>query len=273
MTPFRVFIGWDSKEPDAFAVLADSILRQASQPVAITPLALSTLKPHYWRPRGEKDTTEFSISRFLVPYLSNFEGYSVFMDCDMLVQFDICDLMLYALAEPEKAVFVCQHDYTPKGFTEMVDGHLHGHSGEYDDKGNWFYLHSECDDCRRIGSTVAPKKFLGQEQTAYPRKNWSSVMLLNNARCTALTPEFVNGATGLQLHRFQWLDDAQIGALPLDYNHLVGEYEPKPDAKILHWTLGGPWFDRRTDHADRWFAARARMLGEPVGFEAAGVPV
>lgn len=222
MKPFRIFIGWDSKEPDAFAVLADSILRKASQPVAIVPLALSTLKPHYWRPRGEKETTEFSISRFLVPYLSNFEGYSVFMDCDMLVQFDITDLMLYAMAEPENAVFVCQHDYTPKGET----------------------------------------KFLGQPQTAYPRKNWSSFMLMNNAKCTALTPEFVNTATGLQLHRFQWLDDSQIGALPLEFNHLVGEYEPNADAKVLHWTLAGPWFDRRTDHADRWFAARAKMLGE-----------
>lgn len=233
MNPFRIFVGWDSKEPDAFAVLADSILRQASQPVSITPLALGSLKPHYWRERGGKDSTEFSISRFLVPYLSNYEGYSVFMDCDMLVQCDITDVMLHAMAEPDKAVFVCPHDYTPKGQT----------------------------------------KFLGQVQTAYPRKNWSSFMLLNNARCRALTPEFVNGATGLQLHRFQWLDDSQIGFLPLDLNHLVGEYEPKPDARILHWTLGGPWFDRRCDHADRWFAARARMLGEPIAAEIHGVAV
>lgn len=233
MNPFRVFIGWDSKEPDAFAVLADSILRQASQPVAITPLVLSSLKPHYWRPRGDKETTEFSISRFLVPFLSKYEGYSVFMDCDMLVQFDITDVMLYAMAEPDKAVFVCPHDYTPKDTT----------------------------------------KFLGQPQTAYPRKNWSSFMLLNNAKCAALTPDYVNSATGLQLHRFQWIDDSLIGFLPLDLNHLVGEYEPKPDARILHWTLAGPWFDRRTAHADRWFAARARMLGEPLLSDVAGVAV
>lgn len=222
MKPFQIFIGWDSKEPDAFAVLADSILRQASQPVSIVPLALRCLKEHYWRPRGGKESTEFSISRFLVPYLSNFDGYSLFMDCDMLVQFDICDVMLYPLADPGKAVYVCPHDYTPKTAT----------------------------------------KFLGQEQTVYPRKNWSSFMVFDNARCQALTPDYVNTATGLQLHRFQWTTDDQLGFLPLDLNHLVGEYESKPDARILHWTLGGPWFDRRTDHADRWFAARAKMLGE-----------
>lgn len=220
--PFRVFVGWDSKEPDAFAVLADSILRHASQPVHIVPLVLGGLKSHYWRPRGGKDSTEFSISRFLVPYLSNYEGHSLFMDCDMLVQCDITDLMLYAVAEPDKAVFVCPHDYIPKHST----------------------------------------KFLGQQQSVYPRKNWSSVMLFDNAQCQALTPDYVNGATGLELHRFQWITDEQIGHLPLDLNHLVGEYEPNPDARILHWTLGGPWFDRRTDHADRWFAARAKMLGE-----------
>ena len=264
MTPFRVFIGWDSKEPDAFAVLADSILRQASQPVSIVPLALTCLKEHYWRQRGGKESTEFSISRFLVPYLSNYEGYSLFMDCDMLVQFDICDVMLYALAEPDKAVFVCPHDYTPKGFTETVDGVLHGCSGEYTTDGQFaLYIHSECDDCRRVGAKAASaRKFLGQQQTAYPRKNWSSFMLFNNAKCRALTPDYVNEATGLQLHRFQWTTDDQIGFMPLDLNHLVGEYDPKPDARVLHWTLGGPWFDRRTDHADRWFAARALMLGE-----------
>lgn len=65
-------------------------------------------------------------------------------------------------------------------------------------------------------------KFLNQPQTPYQKKNWSSVMLFNNARCKALTPEYVNTATGLELHQFKWLgDDRLIGALPEEWNHLV----------------------------------------------------
>ncbi len=87
-------------------------------------------------------------------------------------------------------------------------------------------------------------KFLGHEQTAYPRKNWSSVMLFNNARCAALTPEYVSAASGLELHRFLWLRDEEVGALPAGWNHLVG-YDPDDAgaaAMNLHYTSGGPWF-------------------------------
>lgn len=223
----RVFIGWDSREPLAYAVLADSILRHASIPVSITPLALPNLRRIYTRERGPTESTEFSLTRFLVPYLSNYEGLSLFLDSDMLCQADVLDLLLYPLADPEKAVYVCQHDYVPKG----------------------------------------TEKFLGHVQTRYPRKNWSSAMLFRNDRCRALTPQFVNEATGLELHRFQWIADETIGALPLEWNHLVAEYPPNASAKILHWTLGGPWLDdyRDCEHADLWRAARDQMLGVPVG--------
>ena len=65
-------------------------------------------------------------------------------------------------------------------------------------------------------------KFLGEVQSAYPKKNWSSLMLLNCSRCTKLTPDYVNTATGLELHRFHWLEgDHEIGAIKGDWNHLV----------------------------------------------------
>lgn len=94
-------------------------------------------------------------------------------------------------------------------------------------------------------------KFLGREQSAYARKNWSSVVLFNNTRCRALTPAYVNQASGLDLHQFRWLDDdAAIGALPPRWNHLVACDGTPPDAPAnLHYTLGGPWLD--TDRADR----------------------
>jgi hypothetical protein len=73
----------------------------------------------------------------------------------------------------------------------------------------------------------------------------------------------VNTATGLDLHRFRWLHDKEIGSIPLEFNWLVGEYEPNPNAKILHYTLGGPYFDdyKNCDHAKEWFAERDAMLG------------
>ena len=105
------------------------------------------------------------------------------------------------------------------------------------------------------------RKFLNQVQTAYPRKNWSSLMLFNNERCRALSADYVNGATGLELHRFAWVDDALIGSLPLEWNWLVDEYDYRPDAKIVHFTRGGPWFPEfeRVDYAEEWRAERAAM--------------
>lgn len=212
----NVYIGYDPKESVAFYTLAHSILRRASVPVSIAPLMRSQLRGTYTRERGPTESTEFSMTRFLVPWLSGYEGWSLFLDCDMLCRVDIAALAAEAQRQPDKAVLVCQHDYVP---------------------------HTE-------------RKFLGQVQTKYARKNWSSLMLFNNARCRALTPDYVNTATGLDLHRYAWLDDASIGALPLEWNWLVGEYPHRDDARIVHFTLGGPYFDdyRECDYAAEWFA-------------------
>lgn len=212
----NVFIGYDPNESVTFYTLAHSILRRASIPVSIAPLMRAQLRGLYTRERGPTESTEFSMTRFLVPLLSGYQGWSLFLDCDMLCRTDIASLAAETERHPEKAVLVCQHDYVPR--TE--------------------------------------RKFLDQVQTKYTRKNWSSLMLFNNAQCRALTPEYVNTATGLDLHRYAWLDDAQIGALPLDWNWLVGEYPHREDARIVHFTLGGPYFDdyRDCDYATEWFA-------------------
>lgn len=119
-------------------------------------------------------------------------------------------------------------------------------------------------------------KFLNQPQTKYEKKNWSSVMLFNNARCKALTPEYVNRASGLELHQFKWLgDDALLGALPPRWNHLVGYDEKDPAAALVHYTTGGPYFPqyRTCPFADEWFAERDRMLAaDATSKTAAGMP-
>ncbi len=112
---------------------------------------------------------------------------------------------------------------------------------------------------------VETTKFLGAAQTRYDKKNWSSVILFNNARCRALTPEYVNTASGLELHQFKWLgDDRAIGALPQRWNHLVDYDPPAPadDLSNLHFTTGGPYFSRTANcgYAELWHAERMRML-------------
>ena len=104
-------------------------------------------------------------------------------------------------------------------------------------------------------------KFLNQVQTIYPRKNWSSVMLFNNEQCRALSPDYVNSAAGLDLHRFAWTKDELIGELPLEWNWLVEEYNHNPQARVVHYTRGGPWFEefRNCDYADEWRDERKLM--------------
>lgn len=216
----RVFIGYDSKEPVALEVLVHSLVRRASRPLAFIPVAVNHLTGVYTRERGATESTEFSLTRFLVPYLAGYHGLAIFMDCDMVCLTDIYDVLEHVRSQPGKAVWVCQHDYEPTS-----------------------------------------EKFLGQRNTSYPMKNWSSFMVMDTAKCSALTPEYVNSASGLQVHRFQWLEPEDIGSIPIEWNWLVGEYPHNPHAKNLHYTLGTPCFHgyERSDHADMWYAEYAAM--------------
>jgi hypothetical protein len=216
-----VFIGFDSRESVAFSVLSHSIQRRASLPVSIAPLMLSQLEGVYKREKHPLQSTEFSFSRFLTPYLSGFVGWSIFMDCDMLMLDDIA--ALWALRDERYAAMVVKHEHVPR----------------------------------------ETRKFLGMPQTAYGKKNWSSVVLFNNDRCRALSPEYVNTAAGLDLHQFKWLaSDAEIGSLPDRWNHLVGYNAPRHDAALVHYTLGGPYFEEYSscEYSDEWRAERDSML-------------
>lgn len=132
---------------------------------------------------------------------------------------------LFAQADPRMAVQVVKHEYHPQETTKM----------------------------------------LGQPQTAYARKNWSSVMLFNcgHPANRRLSTDLVNSRPGRDLHQFCWLDYRLIGALDPAWNYLVGVTDPArvPDPAIVHFTLGTPDMPgyEHGEFADEWRAAAARL--------------
>jgi lipopolysaccharide biosynthesis glycosyltransferase len=220
MKPIPIFVGYDPREAVAYHVCVNSIVRQASQPVAIIPLALN-LFTDYTETHTD-GSNHFIYSRFLVPHLMDYAGHAIFIDGDMIVRGDIVEL--WNLRDYTKDVQVVKHNY----------------------------------------QTRMTKKYLGSKNENYPRKNWSSVILWNcqNPANKKLTPQFVEKATGAELHRFTWIPDDRIGALPVEWNWLPDEFGPNPNAKLLHYTLGAPCFHEfaTTPQADEWH--REHMLSD-----------
>lgn len=217
----HIFIGYDPLQDGAFDVLAHSITVRSSRPVDIRPIKLQDLRDVYRRPRDPLQSTDFSFSRFLAPFLCKYDGWCIFMDCDMLMLDDIA--ALWQLRDSRYCVQVVKHNHIP-------------------------------DESR---------KFLDFSQTKYLRKNWSSLMMMNNSRCRALTPDYVNQAHGLDLHQFKWVEnDSLIGGIPKRWNHLVGFDPPCEEASLIHFTEGGPWFEDYQDceYAREWFAEAQHYL-------------
>lgn len=189
-----VFIGYDPRQPLAYNVVAHSIASRLSQPVPITRLQLNQL------PITRRGLTEFTYSRFIVPYLEGFDGYSLFVDADMLVLADVTELL--SVVDPSAAVSVVMHE----------------------------------------------AKF-----------ERPSLMVFNNKRCRVLTPAFVDDSRN-KLFDLAWA--STIGALPAEWNHVVGYNAPNPFAKIVHYTKGIPcWTETDgTEWAMAWHRERDAML-------------
>lgn len=210
----KVFIGYDTRMPLAFSVAVNSMLATASKPVEINPLLLPLLKAagYYSRPITKKNgvmnddisgapmATEFAVSRFLVPFLSGYQGWSIFCDSDFLFLDDIHKV--FELADPKKAVMCVKHEYNPTGHVKM-DGQV---QTNYQKK-NWSsFMMFNC---------LHPKnKFLS----------------LGN----------VNKLAGRDLHRFCWLDEEDIGDLPEVWNWLEGHSDENMKPKAVHFTRGTP---------------------------------
>lgn len=193
--------------------MAESIMQNSSVPVSITFLHRDMLKM-FTRQKSIHDSTDFSNSRFLVPYLFDYHGWTLFTDNDMIVTADIKEL--FDMADDRYAVMCVKHNQVCESDT----------------------------------------KFLGAEQTSYAYKNWSSVMLFNNAKCKSLTLDYVNSAPGLDMHQFKWLESVDlVGDLPLEWNYLVeNKNQTGAEPKLIHYTCGGPYFKetKYCEHSDKW---------------------
>lgn len=208
----KIFIGYDSRFPAPAEVAAYSLRKHSSIKLDISFLILADLvKEKGFDPEPDpKATTEFTRSRFLVPWLCGYEGKALFMDNDMVCLSDVKELADLPL---EGCSLRCvKHEYNP---TETV-------------------------------------KMYGCPQTVYPRKNWSSVMLMDCSKLRCWTKEVVEKSPCSRLHRFQDLLDAQIGSLDPVWNQL--DFLTNSSRGILHYTSGGPWYPAYENclHADLW---------------------
>lgn len=246
-----IWIGFEPREADAFAVCKFSLSSHISQPIPMRGLVLSDLQRRglYTRPVEKRKlpkgfqlwdpiscapmSTEFAISRFLTPILAKAlwpkprvdAGWALFMDCDIMARANV--LELFALADPRYAVMCVKHQHNPQEAVKMD----------------------------------------GVAQVQYARKNWSSVMLFNveHPANKALTVELINTVPGRDLHRFCWLDDELIGELPVEWNYLVGHspeigWDDNGNAKtikpkLVHFTDGVPTMPgyENVDYAEEFF--------------------
>ena len=99
--PLQVFVGYDHRQPVSYHVLEHSIIMKSSKPVSVTPIILDTL------PFKRMGLTPFTFSRFLTPWLCDFEGWALFLDIDIVILDDIAKL--FALADDRYAVMVSKN--------------------------------------------------------------------------------------------------------------------------------------------------------------------
>jgi hypothetical protein len=213
MTILDLYIGWDPRESHSFEVFRSSLERRTSKPLHIRKLMQQALRHEgiYTRPQVIKKGQAWDVISG-APMSTEFaitrflvphiqrEGWCLFGEPDMVCLADIAEL--FALADDRYAVMCVHHDYVSRETSKMG----------------------------------------GKMQVPYPRKNWSSLMLVNASHPAnkRLTLDMVNTLPGRDLHRFCWLEDHEIGSLPIEWNYLVGEAMPVVRPKILHYTIGTP---------------------------------
>lgn len=235
-----IVIGYDEKEDSAYEVCRASLLRHSTRPLHIVKLDQAALRRAGWYRREWRHTeagnrvdlgdlrpfsTDFAFTRFMVPALSLYQGWSLFCDCDFLFTADIAEV--FALADPRYAVMCVKHDHDPAEATKM--------------------------------GGIIQSRYRRKNWSSFTL--WQCGHPANGE----LTGHVVNNFAGQWLHAFGWLDDELIGDLPLRWNWLAGVNEPMKETPAgIHFTLGGPWLPKVTKmpYDDLWKAENARRFSE-----------
>jgi hypothetical protein len=241
-----IWLGWDPREADAFAVARESCNFHLTRPIPIYGLLLEDLQRAglYTRPIEYKDcaadkpimwdvvsgapmSTAHSNARFWVPMLAK-TGWALFTDGDVLFRGNVC--RLFEQLDNSKAAYCVWHEHEPKSTTKMD----------------------------------------GQIQTSYGRKNWTSVIAWNcdHPANQALTLDVLNNTPGRDLHRLFWLADCDIGELDVAWNYLVGHSDPEVSATIAHFTEGTPSMAgyENQKYSEEWRRARDDWARGPLSF-------
>ena len=216
---YNIYIGFDPKEEAAYEVLKWNLERIAKNPLNIFPLKNNVLEKiglynrEYTEENGQKIdkidgkpfSSDLSFTRFLVPALTMYKGWALYMDCDMYPRSDICELF-EEYNDPFHALYCVKHEYAPKDNTKMDN-----QKQELYYRKNWSSL--------MLFNCEHPQNQM-------------------------LTPHVVNTQTGQYLHKFGWLPDkpADIGGINEEWNWLDGHSHEDLVAKNVHFTTGGPWF-------------------------------
>ena len=240
-----VYIGYDPKERVAYDVLKFTIDRITNTPLIIKPIRKDVVERMgmYWRKSLENNgvsidvsdgrpfSTEFSFTRFLVPALNMYQGWALYMDCDMYMRTDI-DELFEEYNMDYYPLYCVKHDYNPDEELKMDDQS----QVKYPRK-NWSSL---------------------------------MLFNCGHDLHKSLTVENVNTKDGTWLHRFQWLPDkeADIGSIKEEWNWLDGHSDESIKPKNVHFTTGGPWFKqwqckREADgyYAAEWNAEYSYLVG------------
>jgi hypothetical protein len=252
-----IYVGYDPREDLAYQVLKYSALKYASGPLNVYPIVQDKLRRiglyrRAWLlgssqlPAPEKKddiwhrdlfdrknfSTDFSFSRFLVPFLNRLEGWALFMDCDMYFRSD--PLKLFRdYRDPKYAIYCVKHQYDP---TEPIK--MYGNPQTRYPKKNW-------------------SSFVLWNCT-HPAHEFFTV-------------DDVSTKSGTWLHNFMWIDEKDIGALPEEWNWLDGHSSADIDARNVHFTRGGPWFrgaaweplnEQDEIYAQEWESLKKEMEGE-----------
>ena len=216
MKPIPIFIGYDPREAIAYHTCVNSIVRHASNPVAIIPLALNLFSEY--KETHADSSNDFIYTRFLVPYLMEYQGWAIFIDGDMIVRSDITEICNFQ--NNHQAVVVVKHDYKTSKPVKYL-----GYPNENYPRKNWSSV--VLWNCQHPDNSI-------------------------------LTPDLIQNSTGSYLHRFSWLNDNKIGELPKEWNWLPDEYGANLEAKLLHYTLGTACFENfaNSPQANEWHHER-----------------